>query len=133
MTTTNEPLVGIQARIEELQNTIAEKEEQIKTRARKLKEGLQEEISPTKFIRRHPFETVGTSFLAGLLITTALRSHRSPSAQEEGQLNTTSQFIPTQGRAKILTSLMLWYCISSYDNQAKPASVAEQRTLLRQP
>ncbi len=101
MTTTNEPLVGIQARIEELQNTIAEKEEQIKTRARKLKEGLQEEISPTKFIRRHPFETVGTSFLAGLLITTALRSHRSPSAQEEGQLNTTSQFIPTQGKTAL--------------------------------
>ena len=103
MTTTNEPLFGIQLRIEELQNTIAEKEEQIKTRARILKEELQEEISPTKFIRQHTFETIGTSFLAGLLITTALRSHKSPSAQGEPPLTTTSQFIPTQGKTALTT------------------------------
>ncbi|MEI7933496.1 MAG: hypothetical protein WCH30_00360 [Chlorobiaceae bacterium] len=101
MTTTNEPLVGIQARIEELQNTIAEKEEQIKTRARKLKTELQEEISPIKLIRQHPFEAVGTSFFAGLLLIAALRSHRRPAAQEERQLTTTSQLIPTQSKTAL--------------------------------
>jgi hypothetical protein len=103
MTTTNEPLFSIQSRIEELQNTIAEKEEQIKTRARILKEELKEEISPIKFIRQHPFECVGTSILAGLLLTTALRSRRSPSAQGERQLTTTSQLIPAQNKTALST------------------------------
>jgi hypothetical protein len=103
MTTTNEPLVGIQARIEELQHTIAEKEEHIKTRARILKEELKEEISPIKFVRQHPFEFAGTSFLAGLLLTSALRSHRSPSAQGERPLTTTSQFIPAQSKTALST------------------------------
>ncbi|MEI7747771.1 MAG: hypothetical protein WCI81_01710 [Chlorobiaceae bacterium] len=101
MTTTNEPLFGIQARIEELQNTIAEKEKQIKTRARTLKDGLKEEISPIKLIRQHPLEFAGTSFLAGMLLTTTLRRHRSPSAQGDPQLNTTSQYIPTQSKTAL--------------------------------
>ncbi|MFZ4524422.1 MAG: hypothetical protein ACOYOE_02465 [Chlorobium sp.] len=99
MTTINEPFVGIQARIEELQDTIAEKEEQIKTRARILKE----EISPMKFIRQHPFEFAGTSFLAGLLLTSALKSHRGPSVQKDRPLATTSPFIPAQSKTALST------------------------------
>ncbi len=101
MTTINEPFVGIQARIEELQDTIAEKEEQIKTRARILKEELKEEISPVKFIRQHPFEFAGTSFVAGLLLTRALRSPRRASAQGERPLTNPSQFIPAQGKTAL--------------------------------
>ncbi len=103
MTTTNEPLVGIQARIEELQNTISEKEEQIKTRARKMKEGLQEEISPTKFIKQHPFEAVGTTFLAGLLLTKALSGLRRPSVKGEDSLPTSPQLIPSQSKTALST------------------------------
>jgi len=76
MTTPNEPLVGIQARIEELHNTITEKEEQIKARTRTLKEELKAEISPDNLIRQHPFKAAGASFLAGLLLSRALGGGR---------------------------------------------------------
>jgi hypothetical protein len=103
MTTTNEPLVGIQARIEELQNTISEKEEQIKTRARKMKDELKEEISPIKFITQHPFEAVGTTFLAGLLLTKALSGHRRSSVKGEDSLPASPQLIPTQSKTALST------------------------------
>ena len=83
MTTPNEPLVGIQARIEELHNTIKEKEEQIKARTRKLKEELKEEISPENIIRQHPFKAAGITFVAGLILTRALKGHNTPSIRVE--------------------------------------------------
>jgi hypothetical protein len=79
MTTTNEPLVGIEARIEELQNTIAEKEAQIKERTRKLKEEIEAELSPVELIRKHPFPVTGVIFVAGLLLGKTLRKNASSS------------------------------------------------------
>ena len=79
MTTTNEPLAGIQARIEELQNNIAEKEAQIKARTRKLKEEIETELSPVKLVKKYPFPATGITFVAGLLIGKALRGSRSAS------------------------------------------------------
>ena len=79
MTTTNEPLASIQARIEELQNNIAEKEAQIKERTRKLKEEIETELSPVKLVKRYPFRATGITFVAGLLIGKALRGSRSAS------------------------------------------------------
>ncbi len=73
MTTTNEPLASIQARIEELQNTISEKEAQIKARTRKLKEEIQTELSPVKLVKKYPFPATAITFVAGLLIGKALR------------------------------------------------------------
>jgi len=71
--TTNDTLDGIQARIEDLQNTIAEKEEQIRDRARQLKEDLQTELSPEEIVRKHPFETAGAVLAAGFMIGRALK------------------------------------------------------------
>jgi len=73
MTTKNEQLHSIQARIEELQNTIAEKEEHIMARSRQLKDGLTEELSPVKIVRKHPFLAAGMTFAAGLLLTKTIR------------------------------------------------------------
>lgn len=74
MTTTNEPLVGIEARIEELHNTITEKEAQIKARTLKLKEEIEMELSPVELVKKHPFPATGVIFVAGLLLGKTLRS-----------------------------------------------------------
>jgi hypothetical protein len=79
MTTTNEPLVGIQVRIEELQNTIAEKEAQIKSRTHKLKEEIEAELSPVEVVRKHPVPATALLFVAGLLLGKGLRSSMSSS------------------------------------------------------
>lgn len=81
MSTTNEPLAGIQARIEELQNTIAEKEAQIKARTRKLKEEIEGELSPVKLVRKHPFPATGILLVTGLLLGKALRGLGSSPAR----------------------------------------------------
>lgn len=77
--TTNEHLDGIQARIEDLQNTIAEKEEQIRQRARHLKEDLQAELSPVEVIKKHPLEAAGAVLAVGFLFGRALKPSRKPS------------------------------------------------------
>jgi hypothetical protein len=80
MTTTNEPLTGIQARIEELQNTIAEKETQIKARGHQLKEEIGAELSPVELVRKHPFPATALLFVAGLQLGKTLRSGMTSSA-----------------------------------------------------
>jgi len=79
MITQNEPLIAIQARIEELQSTITEKEQQIKARAITLKEDLQEKLSMENIVRQHPFQAAGITFVAGLLLTKTLRARNTPS------------------------------------------------------
>ncbi|NTV97802.1 MAG: hypothetical protein HGA70_01380 [Chlorobiaceae bacterium] len=76
MTTKNDTLHGIQARIEELQKTIAEKEKQIKARTRNLKEEIAEELSPEEIVKKHPFLAAGTTFTAGLIITKSISRRR---------------------------------------------------------
>lgn len=80
MTTKNDSLHSIQARIEELQNTIAEKEKQIKARTRHLKEDIAEELSPEEIVKKHPFLAAGTTFTAGLILTKTIggRKKRCP-------------------------------------------------------
>ena len=80
--TTNEHLDGIQARIEDLQNTIAEKEEQIRQRARHLKEDLQAELSPLEVIKKHPLEAAGTVLAVGFLLGRAIKPSAKPSSIE---------------------------------------------------
>ncbi|MBV5302904.1 MAG: hypothetical protein JZU70_01685 [Chlorobium sp.] len=104
MTTPNEPLIGIQARIEELHNTITEKEEQIKMRTRKLAVNLKEEISPENIIRTHPGKAAGAAFLAGLLLTRTLRGHRSTSIRvEHTQHPAPSHNFSTQSKTALST------------------------------
>jgi len=83
MTTKNEPLNGIQARIEELQNTIAEKEDQIRSRALHLSDSIKEELAPMQIVKKYPFQAAGITFVTGLVLTRALRgSKRTPSTEQ---------------------------------------------------
>jgi hypothetical protein len=81
MTTKNDTLHGIQARIEELQKTIAEKEKQIKARTRNLQKDIEEELSPEEIIKKHPFLAAGTTFTAGLILTKSLGGRRKSPPQ----------------------------------------------------
>ncbi len=77
MTPTNEPLAGTQARINELQNIIAEKEAQIKARGRKLRAELETGLSPLEVVRKHPFQATAVVFAAGLLLGKGGRCKKS--------------------------------------------------------
>jgi hypothetical protein len=78
MTTANEHLKSIQSRIDELEQTISERGEQIKTRALNLKEELQDELAPEELVRKHPFKATGAALLTGLLIGRAAKSIVAP-------------------------------------------------------
>jgi hypothetical protein len=80
MTPTNEPLDGIQARIEELQKHIANREAQIKARTLKLKEEIEAELSPVKMVEKHPFAVTTAVFAAGLLLGRVVRGRGNTSA-----------------------------------------------------
>ncbi|KUL30458.1 hypothetical protein [Chlorobium limicola] len=90
MTTNNERLDGIQARIEDLQNTISEKEEQIKARAYQFKEDLKTELSPLEVIKKHPFETAGAVLAAGFFVGRALRPSRRAENSTQAEIPVTS-------------------------------------------
>lgn len=81
MTTANDPLKNIQSRIDELEQTISDRGEQIKARTRQLKDDLQEELSPVELIKKHPVESAGVSFVTGLVAGRIIRSVISPKRQ----------------------------------------------------
>jgi ElaB/YqjD/DUF883 family membrane-anchored ribosome-binding protein len=74
MTTANDHLKSIQARIDELEHTISERGEQIRNRTSQIKEELKDELSPEELIRKHPFEAVGGALFTGLVVGKAIRS-----------------------------------------------------------
>ncbi|NTU57502.1 MAG: hypothetical protein HGB00_01065 [Chlorobiaceae bacterium] len=78
MTTANDPIKSIQSRIDELEQSIAERGEHIKARTLQLKEELQDELSPVELIRKHPVEAAGASFVTGVLLGRAIKSIVSP-------------------------------------------------------
>jgi hypothetical protein len=84
MTTENDPIRSIQSRIDELEQTISERGEQIKARTMQLKEELQEELSPAELIRKHPLEAAGASLVTGILAGRVIRSIISPSKKAAG-------------------------------------------------
>ncbi|NTW51884.1 MAG: hypothetical protein HGB22_04785 [Chlorobiaceae bacterium] len=79
MTTANDPIKSIQSRIDELEQTISEKGEQIKSRTKQLKEELQDELSPAELIRKHPLEAAGASFVGGVILGRVIKAVVSPS------------------------------------------------------
>ncbi len=105
MTTINEPLASIQARIDELQNTITEKEAQIKARARKLKTDIEAELSPVKLVKKYPFPATGIMFVTGLLIGRALRgssnaNDSTPAVQKDCS---SVEYLPTSQKSAMST------------------------------
>ena len=81
MSNAHDPIKNIQSRIDELEQTIADRGEQIKERTRQLKEDLQEELSPVEMLRRHPLEATGASFVTGIVAGRVIRSLVSPKRQ----------------------------------------------------
>ncbi|AAM72990.1 MAG TPA: hypothetical protein DEB17_10700 [Chlorobaculum sp.] len=74
MTKANDPIKNIQSRIDELEQTINERGEQIRKRTRQLKEDLQAELSPMEMLKRHPVEAAGASFVTGIVAGRVIRS-----------------------------------------------------------
>jgi hypothetical protein len=103
MTTTNEPLASIQARIEELHNSIAEKEAQIKARTRKLKTDIEAELSPVKLVKKYPFPATGITFVTGLLIGHALRGSSKASAPALQTACTSTECSPSIQKSALST------------------------------
>ncbi len=103
MTIPNEPLVGIQARIEELHNTIAEKEEQIKARTQKLQQDLREELSPGQLVRHHPVKAAGAAFVAGFVLTRALKGRSRLTSRQETVHHAPSTIFSTESKTAIST------------------------------
>ena len=100
MTTKNEPLPSIQARIEELQNTIVEKEKQIKSRALHLSDNLKAEIAPIEIVKKYPFQAAGITFVSALLLTRALRGSKKKSVPAEIEQSA----LPSQGHGALYTA-----------------------------
>ncbi|MBV5329418.1 MAG: hypothetical protein JZU65_17640 [Chlorobium sp.] len=101
MITNNEPLNSIEARIEELHNTIAEKEEQIKTRTRQLKDDIQTELDPATVVRRHPFEIAGSIFVTGILIGRSVKSMMGPSRKHQSNTASASDSVPAKAPTQL--------------------------------
>ena len=83
MTNANDPIKSIQSRIDELEQTISERGEHIRTRTMQLKEEIQEELSPAELIRKHPLEAAGASFVTGILLGRAIKGIVSPSQKSD--------------------------------------------------
>ncbi|NEX14332.1 MAG: hypothetical protein C1941_06525 [Prosthecochloris sp.] len=69
-----EPLKNIEARIDELENNIHEREAQLKNRAGEFKQELQNELSPEKVVKKYPLQSTGISLLFGILAGKVLRA-----------------------------------------------------------
>ena len=107
MTTKNDSLPGIQARIEELQNAIKEKEATIKARTRHLKEELETELSPVEFVKRHPLGATGTVFAAAFLLTRAMKGRKLPPDMAKSNSSRKEQYSCSSPNTTALTSLGL--------------------------
>ena len=83
MTTANDPIKSIQSRIDELEQTISEKGEHIKARTMKLKDELQDELSPAELIRKHPVQAAGASFVTGVVLGRVIKGIVSPSHKSQ--------------------------------------------------
>jgi ElaB/YqjD/DUF883 family membrane-anchored ribosome-binding protein len=107
MTTANEHISSIQTRIDELEQTISERGEQIRNRAVHLKEDLQEELAPAELIRKHPFQTTGSALVAGLVLGRVLksmfRSGRTAAAPEPAPVASSQERRPSAVKAALAT------------------------------
>lgn len=78
MTTANDPIRSIQSRIDELEQTITDRGEEIKARAKQLRDDLEDELSPREIIRKHPVESAGLSLVTGFIAGRIIRSIVTP-------------------------------------------------------
>jgi uncharacterized protein (DUF3084 family) len=101
MTTKNDSLSSIQVRIDELHNTISEKEEQIKARTSNLKAQLEMELSPLELVKRHPLKAVGTTFLAGFVLARALKRGQNCCETTDHTIRVTEDSCLSQNRTAL--------------------------------
>ncbi len=77
-----EHLKSIDARIRELEQSIQEREAELKQRAGRFREELQAGLAPEEIVRKYPLQTAGGSLFAGFLAGKILRSILSPSPRK---------------------------------------------------
>lgn len=70
---------SIDARIEELEKSIRDREAELKNRAGRLTEDIRSELAPEELVRKYPLQTAGLSLLTGFLGGKIIRSIVSPS------------------------------------------------------
>jgi hypothetical protein len=100
MTNANDPIKSIQSRIDELEETISERSEQIRGRTMQLKEDLQEELSPMELIKKHPVEAAGVSLVTGIVAGRVIRSLVSPKRQPTAKTIPATPPPPQEAQAK---------------------------------
>lgn len=86
MTDKQNHLESVQERIDILQETIAERERDIRERARRFQENLEHEISPAEIVRRHPWPSAFAALGLGYLTGRMLRSGGPAPSAESCQL-----------------------------------------------
>ena len=91
-----EPLKNIEARIQELENSIHEREKQLRERAGLFKKELQEELAPAELVKKYPFQTTGLSLLFGFFAGKIIRSIVSPSPRANVQPSSPPQKEPSE-------------------------------------
>lgn len=91
-----EPLKNIEARIQELENSIHEREKQLRERAGRLKKELQEELAPAELVKKYPLQTTGLSLLFGFFTGKIIRSIISPSRRTDAQPASPPQKEPSE-------------------------------------
>ncbi len=77
-----EPLTTIESRIQDLQESIEQRRQHLKTRATRLKDDLQDELAPEEIIRKYPLQTAAASLLAGILTGKFIRAVVTPSGRQ---------------------------------------------------
>ncbi len=91
MTNKTEPLKSTEAKIEELETLIRDREEQLRKRTGHFKKELQQELSPEELIRRYPFQTTGGSLLFGFLTGKLIRALLSRQPRQHTETETSRQ------------------------------------------
>ncbi|TCD48838.1 hypothetical protein [Chlorobium sp. N1] len=107
MTKKNEHLESVQARIEALQETIAERERDIRERAGRFQERLEKEISPVEMVRRHPWQAAFGALAVGFLTGRMLRGGGSPAEHPEQQEFPQAPLAPMAQRSAVLPDIRL--------------------------
>ncbi|MCW8798572.1 MAG: hypothetical protein OQK66_06355 [Prosthecochloris sp.] len=89
-----EPFTNIEARIQHLQDSIAQHSQQLKSRASRLKDDLQDELAPEEIIRKYPLQSAAASLIAGVLTGKFIRAVVTPSTRshEKSIENRPSEF-----------------------------------------
>ncbi len=96
MANKTEPLKSTEAKIQELENRIRDREEQLRKRTGRFKKELQQELSPEELVRRYPFRTTGLSLLIGFFTGKLIRKALSRQPQQRTETDRSQRKEPSE-------------------------------------